>query len=89
MLMEKAVIVNKVPGIIDYVDDGNNVMLTEYKSESDLLSNIKYLLDNPSEINRISKNARNTVLNNFTEKNMSEQIFKFSINQLEQKIINS
>jgi len=77
MLMEKAVIVNSVPGIIDYVEDGKNVLLTKYKSETDLLSNVNYLMDNPSERSRISKNARITVINNFTEKIMSERIFNF------------
>jgi len=84
MTMKKAVIVNKVPGVLDYVKDGKNALFTTYKSEKSLVEKIRYLLDNPSEVDKISKNARKFVIKIYNDRNMSLKVLKF-INQIIQE----
>lgn len=76
MSMGKAVIVTKVPSIIDYVSNGEDALFVKLKDIVDMRNKIEYLMNNPDEIIRLGKNARETVENKFTEKNMAESIYK-------------
>lgn len=76
MAMAKAVVVSSVPGIIDYVVDGETALLCQHGNAADMAEKINYLLANPAEAQRIGKNARKAVLTNFSEKTMAEGIYK-------------
>jgi len=77
MSMGKAVIVTKVPSIMDYISDGTDALFIKPYNVADMRSKIEYLLDNPNIINFIEKNARNTVLKKFNEKIMAKNIYDF------------
>ena len=75
MAMKKAVIVSNVPGVIDYVIDGETAILCKPNSPNDLSAKINYLLNNPEEVKRIGENARKSVLSNFNEDRMGSRIY--------------
>ncbi|MDP3024953.1 MAG: glycosyltransferase, partial [candidate division Zixibacteria bacterium] len=77
----KAVIVAKTPGVIDYVEDGENALFYELANPNDLREKIEFLLNNPSEIERLGANARKSVESHYNEKNMAQNIY-FAIKDL-------
>ena len=77
MYFGKAVITAKVPSVVDYVEDGKNVILYESKNKKDLQEKISDLLENEKLRSTIGNNARECVINNYNEKNMAEKIEKF------------
>jgi len=81
MAMGKAVIVTKVPSTVDYIVDGENGLLVNVYDSEDMRNKIEFLLNNPQEINRLGRNARKSVEEEFNEKVMAENIYR-SINQL-------
>jgi glycosyltransferase involved in cell wall biosynthesis len=76
MAMGKAVIVSKVPGIIDYVEDGKTAILYEAYNAEDLKEKVKLLLDNPREAKRIGREARSAVELCYNEENMAKGIYE-------------
>lgn len=76
MAMGKAVIVSKVPGIIDYVEDGKTAILYEPYNAEDLKEKVGFLLNNPQEAKRIGREARRAVELYYNEKNMARGIYK-------------
>lgn len=76
MAMGKAVIVSRVPGIIDYVKDKENALLVNPDDVSDLKSRMELLLADPEKRNILEKKARETIENKFNEIKMSEGIFE-------------
>jgi len=76
MAMGKAVIVSKVPGIIDYVEDGKTAILYEPYNAEDLKEKVEYLLNNPQEAKRIGREARRVVELYYNEENMARGIYK-------------
>ena len=76
MAMGKAVIVSKVPGIIDYVEDGKNAILYEPYNAADLREKVEFLLDNPQVARRIGREARRSVELYYNEENMAKGIYQ-------------
>jgi len=76
MAMGKAVIVSKVPGIIDYVEDGKTALLYEPYNAEDLKEKIEFLLNNPQEAKRIGREARRAVELYYNEENMARGIYQ-------------
>ncbi len=76
MAMGKAVIVSKVPGIIDYVEDGKTAILYDPYNAEDLKEKVEFLLNNPQEARRIGKEARRAVELYYNEENMAKGIYK-------------
>jgi len=76
MAMGKAVIVTKVPGIIDYVEDGKTAILYEPYNADDLREKVEFLLDNPQVARRIGREARRSVELYYNEENMAKGIYQ-------------
>lgn len=76
MAMGKSVIVTKVPSTIDYINDGEDALFVKLNDTIDMKNKIEFLLNHPDEIAKMGKNARKTVENRFTEKHMTEGIYK-------------
>ena len=81
MAMGKAVIVSRVPGIIDYVEDGKTAILYEPYDAEDLKAKVEFLLTNPQEAKRIGKEARRAVELHYNEENMARGIYQ-AVNDL-------
>lgn len=75
MSMSKAVLIYDVPGVRDYFID--NCIALNYKDEFDIETKVKLLLSNKGLIEKLSLNARNSVLDNFNEEQMAKKIYKF------------
>jgi glycosyltransferase involved in cell wall biosynthesis len=58
MCMERAVIVNRSPGICEYVIDGETGIMVEPGDERAWRDAIQYLLAHPEEARRMGRNAR-------------------------------
>lgn len=78
MAMGKAVIVTKVPGVIDYVTPGKDALFVGLYDVSDMRQKIELLLNNPSLVERLGKQARETIVQRFNEKHMAENVYKFA-----------
>jgi len=76
MAMGKAVIVSKVPGIIDYVEDGKTAILYQPYNAEDLKEKVEFLLNNPQEAKIIGREARRAVELYYNEENMARGIYK-------------
>jgi len=61
MCMGRAVIVNRSPGICEYIIDGVTGILVEPGDEYEWRKAIQYLLAHPEEANRMGRNARQRV----------------------------
>lgn len=81
MALGKAVIVAKTPGITDYVEDSETALFYELANPIDLKEKIEFLLNNPTEIERLGINARKSVELHYNEKNMAQNIY-FAIKDL-------
>ena len=77
MALGKAVIVAKVPSMLDYVQDGENACFYEAKNASDLCSKMEDFLKNPKRTGEIGKNAADYVKRVHNEKDMALQIEAF------------
>lgn len=77
MAMAKAVIVTKTPSTVDYITDGRDALLVEPYSIDDMKQKIEFLLANPATAKTIGQKARETVLQEFNEKIMARNIYKF------------
>jgi glycosyltransferase involved in cell wall biosynthesis len=75
MAMEKAVVVSDVPGVTDYVIDGETALLCEPDNPKDLALKVNFLLSNPDKAAEIGKKARKAVLDEFTEERMALKIY--------------
>ncbi len=58
MAAGKAVIASRVPGIVDYVEEGKTGLLVAPGSPAELRGAITHLWENPAEAERMGKNAR-------------------------------
>jgi len=76
MAMGKAVIVTKVPSTVDYINDNENALFVRLNDIDDMRNKIEFLLHNPDEIFGLGENARKSIENKFTEKNMAESIYE-------------
>jgi glycosyltransferase involved in cell wall biosynthesis len=76
MAMGKAVIVSNVPGIADYVQDGQNAVLVRPYDYVEMREKIDYLIKHPPERARIGGAARKSIEEKFNEKNMAEGIHR-------------
>lgn len=76
MAMGKAVIVSRVPGIIDYVKANENALLVEPSNILDLKNKMEYLLAEPEKKKALEKKARETIEREFNEIKMAQGIFE-------------
>mgnify|MGYP001137173066 CR=1 FL=1 len=58
MTMGKVVIVTKIPPLEHYIEDGKTGLFVEPNNSEDFREKILFLLQNPQEIERIGKNAK-------------------------------
>ena len=77
MALGKAVIVAKVPSMLDYVQDGENACFYEAKNASDLCGKMEDFLKNPERRETIGSNAADYVKRVHNEKDMALQIEAF------------
>lgn len=75
MSMGKTVIVSNVPGIADYVQDGQSAVLVRPYDYVELREKVDYLIKHPQERARIGGAARKSVLEKFNEKKMAEGLY--------------
>jgi glycosyltransferase involved in cell wall biosynthesis len=76
MSMGKASIITRTPAILDYVRENETALLVEPYSVESLRDAIRYLLDNPEECHRIGRNAREEVVENFSDEVKMKKISK-------------
>ncbi len=74
-----------VGGIKEMIKDKDNGILVDKKDSSALFTALKFLLDNPKERIRLGKNARRTVLKQYSTTKVTEDFFNFSQNLLKFK----
>lgn len=77
MAMEKAVIVSRSYGVLDYCRDGENCLMYECGDDRDLAEKVHTVMNNPDMARAISARARSDVVTLFNEKKMAERIFEF------------
>lgn len=77
MLLQKAIIVADVPSMVDYVHDGKTAMLYKNGNVDDLSCKMSLLLSDSELRHNIGVNARKSVINEYNEKIMSENIYNF------------
>jgi glycosyltransferase involved in cell wall biosynthesis len=76
MALGKAIIVPEVPGVKDYVRGNQDGIFYESGNAYDLKKKMQYLLDNPSVIKKLGKEAKNSADAKFSDKIMSIQMFE-------------
>ncbi|MCK4829690.1 glycosyltransferase, partial [bacterium] len=74
-------IVSDVPGVADYVRDGENALLFRPKDWQDLKRKIEMLLRDRTLTLSLARNARETIVTDFNEKNLALNLHK-AIEQL-------
>ena len=87
MLLEKAVIVADVPSVHGYITDGKNAMFYKPQNVSELIEKMKKLIVNPQICKEIGKNARRSVIEEWNEKKMAEEIYSFCNEVIDRKNI--
>lgn len=75
MELGKPIVASDVPGIRDYVTDGENVILVPAGDREALSNAIGKLLEDESERERLGRNAQETHKNKFTQKMSQMAIF--------------
>ncbi|MFQ5905074.1 MAG: glycosyltransferase family 4 protein [bacterium] len=81
----KAVIVTRVPGLLDYVDDGRTALFVDPYDIEDLRRKISLLLSNPEMASELGRKARDAVVSEYSEKQMGLRL-KEAIDELCRKI---
>jgi glycosyltransferase involved in cell wall biosynthesis len=76
MALGKPVIVPEVPGVKDYVTDNQDGIFYQPGNAHSLAEKMQYLLDNPSVVKKLGKEAKNSAETKFSDKIMSLQIFE-------------
>jgi glycosyltransferase involved in cell wall biosynthesis len=77
MSMRRPVIVSDVPGISDYVRDGENCLTTRDGSEKDIIQAARRLLDDEGFAEGIATRAREDVVQQFNERDMAYEVMSF------------
>lgn len=76
MAMGKAPIVSRSQGIKDYLVENENAIVVEPGNVEQLAGAMRYLLDNPHEVERIGRNAREYVVNTHTVEKNDQRVAK-------------
>ncbi len=76
MALGKAVLVSSVPGVFDYVRDGQSGLLYEPGNPYDLAEKANRLLSHPGEAEKLGKAARNLVETRFHQRTMAARILE-------------
>ena len=82
MYFGKAVITAKVPSMIDYVKDNETAILYESRNVQDLKNKIEILLDDKKLTLKISELSKQSVIQNYNEEKMANEIYEFIKNSL-------
>ncbi len=82
-----AVIASNVGGVPEIIDDGVDGLLVQPGDPGILAKKILFLLDNDSEIKKLSKKAREKILREFTSEIMSDRTEKIYEQILKEEII--
>lgn len=75
MAMEKTVLAADVPSLHDYMINGKTAITYESENVNDLAKKMEYLWENPQIRERIGKNARKAVVDQWNEKRMAREIW--------------
>ena len=84
MAMKKAVIVAKVPSVVDYVEDGKTALFYESQNSEDLCSKMVQLLEDRDLATDIARQGANAVKNIYSEERMAadiEEVIKLIMNE--------
>jgi glycosyltransferase involved in cell wall biosynthesis len=76
MSLQKAVIVSRVPGVADYVRDGQNAVWYEPGDWRELKNKMDELLTDPALTEKIARNARTTIQQEFNERNLATNLYQ-------------
>ncbi len=71
----RAVIVSRVGDVPNFLRDKENALLIQPGSTEDLVKSIKFLLDNPNQIDQIGKKGREVALKAFNNLIESEKLY--------------
>lgn len=75
MAMGKAVIVSKVPSVLDYITEGYDALFYTPAGIDYLREKMQYLIENPGTAKYIGANARMTIEGKFNESRMAQGIW--------------
>jgi len=76
MALGKAVLVSKVPGVIDYVMDGQSGLLYQPGDPHDLAQKANRLLSHPGEAEKLGRAAKNAIESKFHQRTMAARILE-------------
>ncbi|HDI73126.1 MAG TPA: glycosyltransferase family 1 protein [Candidatus Altiarchaeales archaeon] len=82
MSCSKAVVLPRNPGFEDFIEDGVNGLFFEPENIKDLKDKILYLLNNNKVSIRIGKNARHTVLKDYTWEDTARVVEKVLLDEI-------
>ncbi|MDN3513895.1 MAG: glycosyltransferase family 4 protein [Candidatus Brocadia sp.] len=77
LAMNKPVIATDLGGTSEMVIDGQNGFLIRPKNPEEIAAKIKYLIENPDNLKRLSQNTRASVINKFTKELMVRKTEEF------------
>jgi len=76
MALSKPVVVSRVPGIEDYVDDGQTALFAKPGDPSDMADKLARFLGDPQFARVTGERARRAVLERFNERKMAQAIYE-------------
>lgn len=77
----KAVIATRVPGLLDYVEEGKTALFANPYDIQDMKKKIDFLLTNREATNELAREARKTVVRKYSERQMAVGL-KDAVNEL-------
>lgn len=85
MSMGKAVVVSNTPGVLDYVNDGHDAVLVTPNNIGQMADALRRMLRSPSMVTNIGRRARQSVVDHFNERVMSQRIYEYVKKIVEEK----
>ena len=77
MASECAVVASDIGGIPEVVQDGIHGFLVNPRDATELSRKVSFLAENPSEVRRVGRNAREHVMSNFTWSQAAARTYEF------------
>lgn len=69
--LRKAVIATRVPGLLDYVEEGKTALFADPYDVQDMKKKIDFLLSNREAANELAREARKAVVSKYSERHMA------------------
>lgn len=76
MMYGKICIASDTTGTMDYIEDGINGFIVEHENSDDLSRKMEWIIDNPEQLDKVRKRARETYENYFTMEQFGIQLEK-------------